>query len=252
MSKLSKFKFLPIAGLVSLVGLPFSSANAQIDREDLDIVFRYVMGRSADDGDYAFWQSNTDVTVPIQVIPDSEEYRTAIKPYVVDMYLTLLGRYPDLQGARDWQSAGPFEMYRSIKASQEAKQIERVNPERLVQYSNQPCVTSNVVLKTPDELDILFSSSTPGYGESQQILQNNYIYVMCGGKTDQQSVLEIVEIKNTPAAVDVFYTLRPASSSESGGNYPSATFTTERFNKNISFKFIRHDFVDGRQEFMQS
>jgi hypothetical protein len=210
------------------------------------------MGRSADDGDYSFWKSNPSVTVPIQVIPNSEEYRTAIKPFVVDMYLTLLGRYPDLKGAQDWQSAGPFEMYRSIKASQEAKQIEIVAPERLVQYSNQACVSSTVVLKSPDELDLLFSSTTPGYSESRGILENNYIYVMCGGRTEQQSVLEIVEIRNTPAAVDVVYTLRPTDSASGGGNYPSATFTTEKFSKNISFKFIRHDFVDDRREFMQS
>jgi hypothetical protein len=223
--------------------------NAQVNRDDLNLLFRYTMGRGADEGDMKFWGNSSNLTVPLQIIPDSEEYKNAMKPYIVDMYLTLLGRYPDYEGARNWNSAGPMEIYRSIKKSVEYRQTQFLQPNNFLQYGDEPCVESGVVLKEKSDLDILFNSESMGFSESSGVLQNEYIYNICAGKTAEKSILEVVEIKNLPAVTEIIYTVRQ-SDDQIAGHYPSVVFSLPKTGRQTSFRYTDPRFLDQKNKFL--
>jgi hypothetical protein len=232
----------------------FNTVSAQATHwEDLNTVFRSIMGRGLTDNDYNTWKDK-ELTTTLRTIQKSKEYESAMKQYVADVYSMLLGRSPDLAGGNSWINSGPLEVYRSIKSSNEYAETSTFIPAPFVQFEYQYCAPGGVVIKNTRQFYHYFPEGSPQLQnliktiesielDTEQIFNNSMqdvsgkfsvsglfeqgdeIYLICGGEQEAPSAISHIMQVYKPGASRVHYSISRNSEWENASMYPAYIFT---------------------------
>jgi hypothetical protein len=214
-----------VIGVASALTLTTSGVSADRSTwDDLNIVFRSIMGRPLDQGDYSFWKDE-ELTTALNAIPQSVEYEQVMRGYITDIYLTVLGRYPDSAGGESWVNAGPLEVYRSISSSEEAG-MTSLYIHFGGSFSFDNCPVGGYVIENMQQLDVLAPAdgqlredivAGANFQNEDELLSafsTDDLYIICGGNQNEPSKVIIADTRYGPVSTTVEYTIYTAEELE--------------------------------------
>jgi|GEM_PF-4311262 len=234
-------KALFFISLLAFSLLASSRLNATnfLPKNDLNTVYRFILGREIKDSEYEKEKSKNLVDVQRSLI-DSEEYKNAVSNYLSDAYFILLGRLPDKTGESFWKTRGPLEIYRGIKESFEFKAQKKLEFFVIETFNDIPCHQSFSVLKTKEEM-VNFYSGLESVSSINMDLVN--YYDICYGMVEGNWNIEIDEIFELQDKIEVRLKLKKDNAKVKNFSYPSIQFVTKKSNKNF-YDFRLVEIVD--------